>query len=87
MAMSQSEREELLKRWIQRSSDSEEERIERAERMITKAIEAHAPFDGHRSSFVAQDAQDQLRDARRGTERPRAALDEGASTATVRKVF
>lgn len=52
MAMSQSEREELLKRWIQRSSDSEEERMERAERMITKAIEAHAPFDGHRSSFV-----------------------------------
>jgi len=52
VSLSQSEREALLQRWIQRSSDSEEERMERAERMINSAIKAHEAFDGYRDSFV-----------------------------------
>lgn len=52
MAISQAEREALLQRWIKRSSDSEEERMKRAERMIDNAIKAHEAFDGHRNSFI-----------------------------------
>jgi hypothetical protein len=49
--MNESERNELLGRWVQKSSPSEQDRMERAERMVVKAIEAHTPFDGYRDNF------------------------------------
>jgi hypothetical protein len=42
--MNQGEREQLLSRWIQPSSTSEQERQDRAERMIREAIEGHTTF-------------------------------------------
>jgi hypothetical protein len=46
------ERFDLLERWMRRSSPSEDDRMERAERMITEAIDMHPAFDGYRSSIV-----------------------------------
>lgn len=51
MGMTDSEREELLKRWVQPSSPTEQERLERAERMINNAIKAHPPFERYRHNF------------------------------------
>lgn len=51
MGMTDTEREELLKRWIQPSSPSEQERLERAERMVLNAIKAHPPFEKYRHNF------------------------------------
>lgn len=42
--MNQTERESTLRRWFQRSSDAEEERMDRAKRMVEKAISNHAAF-------------------------------------------
>ena len=44
MTMNASDRYLLLSQWIKPSSDSEQERQERAKRMIEEAINAHAPF-------------------------------------------
>jgi len=43
--MNRVEREELLRRWFRKSSDSENERMDRAVRMVTQAVESHAAFD------------------------------------------
>lgn len=51
MAMTETDRNTLLARWIQTSSPTEQDRMERAERMIVNAIESHPPFDGYRGSF------------------------------------
>lgn len=51
MAMSEADRTTLLDRWVQTSSSSEQDRMERAERMVVNAIDSHKPFDGYRSSF------------------------------------
>lgn len=45
------ERKPLLDRWMSRSSASEDERMDRAERMVRAAIDAHPAFDGYRSSI------------------------------------
>lgn len=46
--------EEQLTRWTAPSSDSEQEKQERTERMIRQAIDAHAPFDGCGLSVYAK---------------------------------
>jgi hypothetical protein len=51
MAMSEADRTALLDRWVLTSSSTEQDRMERAERMIVNAIDAHKPFDGYRGSF------------------------------------
>jgi hypothetical protein len=51
MSMSESDRDALIQRWIQKSSDTEQERMERAERMVHNAIDAYEPFDGYRRQF------------------------------------
>jgi hypothetical protein len=51
MAMSEDGRAALLERWVLTSSPTEQDRMERAERMVTDAIERHAPFDGYRHAF------------------------------------
>lgn len=38
------ERQALLDRWMRTSSDSEQDRMERAERMVRQAVENHPPF-------------------------------------------
>ena len=43
--MTPSEREEVLSRWVEKSSDAEQDRQERAERMVNQAIEA-SPLTG-----------------------------------------
>lgn len=42
--MKQTARDALLDRWFRKSSDAEEERMDRAERMVRKAIENHEAF-------------------------------------------
>jgi hypothetical protein len=46
-----SERESLLSGWIKPSSVNEQERQERAIRMVRQAIDSHPAFDGQRSSI------------------------------------
>ena len=46
MAMSASERQELLSRWIKPSSQDEKTQQDRAQRMVKDAVNAHAPFRG-----------------------------------------
>ena len=46
MSMTASERRALLSEWIKPSSDSEQARQDRAERMICEAINAHPAFKG-----------------------------------------
>lgn len=50
--MGLAERRALLDRWMSRSSASEDERMDRAERMVKNAIDAHPAFDGYRSSIT-----------------------------------
>lgn len=51
MAMTETDRITLLDRWILTSSPTEDDRMERAERMVVNAIEAHEPFNGYRHAF------------------------------------
>jgi hypothetical protein len=51
MSVLASERESLLSSWIKPSSVNEQERQERAIRMVRQAIDSHAAFDGHRSDI------------------------------------
>ena len=46
--MGPTERQALLDRWMSRHSDAEELRMDRAERMVTAAIDAHPAFDDYR---------------------------------------
>jgi hypothetical protein len=51
MAMTEATRTALLDRWVITSSPTEQDRMERAERMVVNAIEKHPPFDGYRNAF------------------------------------
>lgn len=51
MTVIATDRGELLKLWVQKSSPTEQERLERAERMVLNAIKAHPPFEGYRQNF------------------------------------
>ena len=51
MTMTDADRTTLINRWVQISSPTEQDRMERAERMIINAIDSHKPFDGYRNSF------------------------------------
>jgi len=51
MAMSEVDRSALVDRWVRSSSPAEQDRMERAERMIADAIDAHHPFDEYRDDF------------------------------------
>lgn len=47
--MGPNERKAVLERWMSRSSSAEDIRMERAERMVRAAIDAHPAFDGYRN--------------------------------------
>lgn len=47
--MGPAERKPLLDRWMSRHSEAEDLRMDRAERMVKAAINAHSAFDGYRS--------------------------------------
>ncbi len=49
--MDPAERAALLTRWMDVSSPSEQDRMERAERMVIAAIDAHPAFNGYRSNI------------------------------------
>lgn len=51
MSVLASERESLLSEWIKPSSINEQERQERAIRMVRQAINSHPAFDGHRNDI------------------------------------
>lgn len=47
--MGPNERQALLDRWMSTSSTAEQDRMERAERMVRQALDAHDPFDRYRN--------------------------------------
>jgi hypothetical protein len=51
MAMTDEQRSALIERWTWKSSDSEQERMERAERMVRDAINSHPPLQAYAGSF------------------------------------
>ncbi|MEV5327454.1 hypothetical protein AB0K67_25260 [Nonomuraea sp. NPDC052634] len=54
MSLTGTDRESLLSQWIKPSSNSEQERQERAVRMIKDAIKAHSAFDGVNIAIYAK---------------------------------
>ncbi len=52
MALSESDRSNLIQRWTLKSSTSEQQRMDRAERMVRDAIDKHPPFSDHRRNFT-----------------------------------
>lgn len=51
MTMSDESRSELIHRWTLKSSTSEQDRMERAERMVDDAIARHPPFQAYAGKF------------------------------------
>jgi len=54
MGLGGNDRQALLSRWIKPSSDSEQDRQDRAQRMILDAINTHSPFSGASVSVYAK---------------------------------
>ena len=54
MTMTGTDRETLLSRWIKPSSDDEQEQQDRARRMVTDAVKAHAPLKTARLKVYAK---------------------------------
>ncbi len=54
MALSDEARDELLSAWIEPSSDTEQSRQDRAERLIREAVKAHSAFAGVNLSVYAK---------------------------------
>lgn len=50
MSMTEAERSALIEHWAAKSSDSENDRMDRAERMVRAAIESHPAFQTDRTS-------------------------------------
>lgn len=51
VTLSEADRSTLIARWILKSSDSEEDRMDRAERMVRAAIDKHPPFHEEAANF------------------------------------
>lgn len=51
MSMTETERSALIERWTAKSSDAENDRMDRAERMVRAAIDRHPAFQADRSSL------------------------------------
>lgn len=51
MSMTNADRNALIQRWTLKSSTSEQQRMERAERMVRDAINSHPPFQSYKRNF------------------------------------